>query len=244
MQLFKLGALAMTLAMTVIAGSASAESFMFYQKVKGMAKVEPEPAGPYLKVVNPKPGVDGIYQIDAGVGGKFDAYVDMTSDGGHWILVAHWVSGAATRYYSDVVTKGLPINSYTQNAGSYPVIPTGVQNTADRALFKSLNSTWRASYGDWQSFSTFSPGQVLPSEGFNALTSTGLTKPLFGSDAGWNNFYAVEASPFGLWTQRGNGGVCGGANVAGKPVCPGLRPYYGAHFDWSSVKQLYLKANQ
>jgi len=43
----------------------------------------------YMKVVNPVLGVNGIYTIDAGSQGTFQAYVDMTTDGGHWILVAN-----------------------------------------------------------------------------------------------------------------------------------------------------------
>ena len=43
-------------------------------------------------ILNAQDGVDGIYRVAGPDGEEFDAYCDMTTDGGHWILIARWAA--------------------------------------------------------------------------------------------------------------------------------------------------------
>ena len=78
----------------------------------------------FLTIVNPVQGQNGIYQITDGKNGTFPAYVNMTDDGGKWILIARWTaSPSGTVTFNNFAVKGNSITTYTNSSASYPVIP-------------------------------------------------------------------------------------------------------------------------
>lgn len=203
----------------------------------------------YMKVVNPVPGVNGIYTIDAGTQGTFSAYVDMTTDGGHWILVAHWAGGipnsSAGRTHKTINVKGQAISGYTSNSTSFPIIKDGIINTAEYGMLKNGNATWTSTYGSWQVMATVDSTFVYGSAGFPVRTSTGATKTMWHKGGGWGNTEsAMSTDYFGFNMAWGAGGPCGGAGVTGSKVCPYLFTSYPYHFDFSATKQYYLKASR
>ena len=203
----------------------------------------------YMKVVNPVPGVNGIYTIDAGSQGTFSAYVDMTTDGGYWILVANWSgavpSAAATRTHKTINVKGQAINGYTSNAASFPIIKTGIINTAEYGMLKNGNATWMSTYGSWQVMATVDSSFVYGSAGFPVRTSAGVTKTMWHKGGGWGiTENALTTDYFGFNMAWGVGGPCGGAGFEGSQVCPYLYTSYPYHFDFTATKQFYLKASR
>lgn len=198
----------------------------------------------YLTILNPVQGQSGIYQISDGKSGSFPAYVNMTDDGGNWILIARWTaSPAGTVTFNNFAVKGNPITTYSNSSSSYPVLPTGSKNESSRMLIKSYGANWIASFGTWQSFSTFAPGTVIGSSGISAKTSIGA-KTLFIRANGWYTQIPQDmTSIVGFFSAYSNTGVCGGANVVGsKPMCLTYTNDSGSHFDSASLKEAYIKA--
>lgn len=202
----------------------------------------------YMKVLNAVPGVNGIYTIDAGSQGTFNAYVDMTTDGGYWILVANWTAAlpnaASGRTHKQINVKGQPISGYTSNPTTYPIIKDGIINTSSYGLFKHGNTTWKNTYGDWQVMETVDSTFVYGINGFPVRTSTGATKTMWHKGAGWTSTEsAMITDYFGFNMRWGNSGPCGGSGNKGSNVCPYLYTSYPYHFDFSTNKQFYLKAS-
>jgi hypothetical protein len=199
----------------------------------------------YLVIVNPVQGQSRIYQVSDGKGGTFPAYVNMTDDGGQWVLVARWAADPSIDLvtWNDLGVKGNRMLTYTNSASTYPVVPSNNINTSSRMLVKSPNTYWVASFGTWQSFATFAPNTVVGASGFAANTSIGA-KTLFIRANGWNTLVPQDmTSVFGLFSQYGNGGPCGGNNRVGpNPICISYTNSAGAHFDLTSVKEVYIKA--
>lgn len=200
----------------------------------------------YLYVENPVPGQSGIYSISNGEGGSFPAYVNMTDDGGYWVLIGRWTqlpSNEPKRNFKDVVVRGGKVVTYTNDASGHPVVPKNYKNNSARVLFKSFNSEWVNRYGTWQSFTTYSSSSSLAS-GIQAKTSIG-SKVLYAEAAGWRGQRLEDMSDtFGLWTQVGAGGPCGGSGVAGgNRICPSFSYATAPHFDVTSLKEVYLRAN-
>jgi len=203
----------------------------------------------YLKIVNPQAS-SGIYNVTNGQGGTFPAYVDMSMDGGYWLLIARWTNypaSAGDKSFNNVVVKGQNLATYTMDATNYPVVPSGYSNTSTRALFASGNATWVSRYGQWQSFNTFASGSTINSGGFSVSTPLGA-KTLYAVVTGWASDGTTSApmsSVFGLWTAYGNGGDCGGAGiVTPNRICAALSNGLQAnHLDYTSVKSLYIKAS-
>ncbi len=195
-----------------------------------------------LVIMNAVPGVSGIYQIqDKNTGNTFNAYVNMTDDGGNWVLALHWSDpSSVTRQMKDLAVKGRPISSYTANP-AYPVIPSGVINASSHGLLKSANAGWISAYGSWQSFPLFEPGFQITSAGFQAKNPAGNVT-LYNHGNGWN-IIGVETSNFGLWTEYGNGGPCGGANRQGTTkICPSTNfSNWTSHVESDANKSFYLK---
>lgn len=206
-------------------------------------------ANDYLKVLNAVPGVNGIYTIDSGAKGTFPAYVDMTTDGGYWILAVNFTtavpSSANGRLHRDIDVKGLPIRGYTSSAATYPIIKDGTINTAEYGMLKNGNATWTNRYGSWQVMSTFEPAFVFSQAGFPVRTSTGDTKTMWHKGGGWSTTEVASGGYdyFGFNMTWGNSGPCGGAGVTGSKVCPYLFTSYAYHFDYTAQKQYFLKAN-
>lgn len=202
----------------------------------------------YMKVLNAVPGVNGIYTIDAGSQGTFNAYVDMKTDGGYWILVANWTSAlpsaASARRHKQINVKGQPISGYTSNPTTYPIIKDGIINTSSYGLLKHGNTTWKNTYGDWQVMETVDSSFVYGVNGFPVRTSTGATKTMWHKGAGWaKTESALSTDNFGFNMRWGSSGPCGGDGVPGGNVCPYLYTSYPYHFDYSTLKQFYLKAS-
>lgn len=198
----------------------------------------------FLVVMNPIEGQSGIYDIGDGDGNTTKAYVDMTSDGGYWILIARWTqmpSNTGTITFNRVALKGAAMKTYTNNASSYPVLPDGTKNISQRILFKSANSGWKSLYGDWQSFSTYG-SNVRIVDGIAANTSIG-SKTLYPESAGWPGIRRDDLTEtFGLWTTNNNSGPCGGNGRAGTTkICPSYSYATAPHFDITSVKEIYIK---
>lgn len=199
----------------------------------------------YLTIINPVQGQSRIYQISDGKSGSFPAYVNMTDDGGQWILVARWAADPSVPLatWNDLGVKGNKMLTYSNNASNYPVVPSNSINASSKMLVKNYNTSWTATFGTWQSFSTFNASTVIGPSGFSANTSIGA-KTLFIRANGWNTIVPQDmTSVFGLFNTYGNGGVCGGNNRVGpNPMCISYTNSSGSHFDLTSIKEVYIKA--
>lgn len=198
-----------------------------------------------FEIQNPVPGVNGIYQVkDTATNKTFNAYVNMTYDGGYWVLAAYWVVPTEmVRTNNQLLYRGSALATYSKNPSTYPVIPSGMINTSARALLRSENSSWISTFGQWQSFETMAAGATAPH--YNASTSIG-NKIIYTHAAGWpstSNTNITSSNPFGFWTTYGNGGPCGGENRVGtNKMCVMASTGYSPHGDSTSNKFFYLKA--
>lgn len=197
-------------------------------------------------VGNTVDGTSGIYEITSASGTNFNAYVNMTDNGGNWILLARFVTAPnVTLTGNQVVVKDKAVGSYTNDAVKYPVIKSGEKNTSIEVMYKGENAKWNSMFGAFQSFPTFSSTETsVPTSGFSATTPIG-TKTLFLQGQGWND--SSFTFPFGLWTVYGNSGSCGGSGRAvpvADRICPSIYTVIpNSHFDAVSLKTFYLKAN-
>lgn len=191
-------------------------------------------------VINPVAGRNGIYTVKNKTN-TFSAYVDMTTDGGKWVLAARWVESSESVAFNNIVVKGNALKTQSIDPTNYPVIPSGNLNTSDRVLVVSGNASWQAKYGAWQEFATFAPNTVLNSSGF-PVTSPSGNFTLYHDRSAWNLPQTMDQT-FSMWTVPNNSGDCGGANRVGpNRMCVVMGPGYGSHADLTSVKSLYLKA--
>ena len=192
-----------------------------------------------LTVLNAVAGRDGIYQVKSG-SDTFNAYVDMTTKGGKWVLVARWTS-LVTASFNNVVVNGQPIKGVTNDSVNYPIIPSGIINSSDKALIVNGNPSWIQAYGTWQQFETLPTGTNLKFKSIPVVGPTGSYQ-LYHPGSAWNSAQDMT-TPFGLWTLNSNGGPCGGAANPGKnKMCPVLGTSYSMHGDSTNEKRLYLKA--
>ncbi len=204
-----------------------------------------------LSIVNPVQNADGIYQVTDSDGNTFSAYVDMTTDGGYWVLAARWVGNVATanqRTFLNLVVRDQPINGYSVNPSTHPAIPAGriIQNPALQYSLRSSNSSWTSLFGTWQRMSTFENASqsILHGVGVPAVTSIG-NRTLHGHRTGWGGNTDLSCV-LGFWTVSGNGGHCGGAGIVGpNKCCPVIsNEDSGSHYDSSAaIKQVYLRAS-
>jgi hypothetical protein len=199
-----------------------------------------------MSIVNPVAGVSGIYSINDGSGGAYKAYVDMKTNGGNWILLSRWSTVQPTsRLFAQILWQGQATSGWTNDPTNYPVIPNGVINNSSQLMFIPGHPDWIAKYGGWMTINTFSgpTSASIDAAGFNANTPNGVVK-MYGYQAGWS-IVSNGGSPFGLWTQFGNSGPCGGAGiVASTKMCmiSNIDPSVNNHFDYTYLKQMYLKA--
>lgn len=192
-------------------------------------------------VVDPVAGASGIYPVIAPDGTLFNAYVDMETDGGLWILSHRWISLSEAYSYNDMVVAGKPIKTTTTDASIYPCIPTGLVCETPYILLKHTESRWVASMTGWVKFAPLEPNTELGSAGFEAVNANGAVIRLYGERAGWGAVSSMDR-PFGIMTAWGNSGLCGGANVARGAICPVAYPNpSGSYFDNSNVKEMYYK---
>ncbi len=192
-------------------------------------------------VVDPVAGVSGIYTVIAPDGTPFNAYVDMVTDGGFWILSHRWISLNEAYTYNDMVVAGRPIKSVTTDASIYPCIPSGFVCATPYILLKHTESRWVASMTEWVKFSPLAPNTKLGSTGFEAINANGDNIRLYGRSAGWRTDNSMD-DPFGIMTEWGPYGLCGGQYVVKGAICPVAYPNpSGSHFDNSNVKEIYYK---
>ncbi len=198
-----------------------------------------------FKINNPVAGVNGIYSVtDTASNTNFNAYVNMTDDGGYWVLAAYWVvPSEMPRYLSQLLYRENALSTYSKNTATYPVIPSGKINGSTRALLKSKNSSWISMFGTWQSFDTMANGTTTPYH--QAKTSIG-DKIIYTQSAGWPSsaFTGVsQYNQFGFWTTYGNSGPCGGENRVGtNKMCIMTGSGYSPHGDAATDKFYFLKA--
>lgn len=197
-----------------------------------------------LKIINPNTN-NGIYQISDGKGGSNPAYVNMTDNGGNWILVARWVTSPYTSLtWEEFGVKGNTIKTYSNDQVNYPVLPQDTINTSSKMMFKGGSAAWKNLFGEWQSFNMFESNTIITTSGFSANTSLGV-KTMFIRANGWPTTYTPNMnSAMGLHTQYGNGGPCGGESKSGpNPICITLSGNSTSHFDTKNIKEFYIKAN-
>lgn len=197
-----------------------------------------------LSVVGAKEGVSGIYPVRADDGSTFNAYVDMVTDGGYWVLLADWTGAMGTTlYYNDVIVQDQPLRGWTRDAVTRPIIPAGkVINKASQWMFQSDHATWKTLFGAYQKAAPVPITTVLGANGLVVDTPLGR-RSVYGPRGGWS----AESSmgmPFGLWSAWGAGGGCGGANVFGSTrECPVADSgAYNGHADYVSNKRLFVRA--
>lgn len=184
---------------------------------------------------------DGIYAINTG-SAVANVYCDMTTDGGGWTLIAYWVGGASRDFkIGEVAISGSPLSTYTQNAALYPVPPSGALSVFSEQLLKSTRSGWVARYGNWIKWNALALSNLpIGSSGWPAVSELG-PKTIFIGDAGWFEPTTTNGN-FGLWTDWGNSGPCGGAfNRGYDNICPALRTYYPLHIDLTGQKFLFVR---
>ena len=194
-----------------------------------------------LKIINPIAGVDGIYQVtDSKSGNTFNAYVNMTYDGGYWVLAAYWTSPSQfTRTNAQLIYRGKALSTYSAAPSTYPVIPSGIINQSSRGLLRSENSGWISLFGQWQSFDLPNAGEIKT--GYLATTSSG-NKTIYPRSAGWGG-NVEEVGTFGFWSTNTNTGACGGSGRAGTSlICPSSNfTNWASHVEGSAKKFFYLK---
>lgn len=208
--------------------------------------VERPTQGQY-EIQNAVKGVSGIYTVHASTGEVFQAYCDMVTDDGYWILIERWtVSPTKTVTWAQVAVRDTPLNTFSNSPASFPVIPNNVLNFATEVLFKSAQATWVNMYGAWLKFSAIQdPGFIITSTGLPAKRAKdGAMVNIHGESAGWGSNTPMTAT-FAIWTQWGAGGPCGGAGVCAGKVCPVIRANYSytCHFDFSTLKQLFVRSH-
>lgn len=196
-----------------------------------------------LVVLNGVPGVDGIYSVkDKATDNIFNAYVNMTDDGGNWVLAIHWVNpGSISRTMGDFVAKGRAVKPYTANA-AYPVVPNGLINGSTHGLLKSENAGWISTFGSWQSFPLFEQGFTITGSGYSVNTPIG-PKTLYTQSNAWGGT-GGEASIFAFWAHNSSGSVCGRSGAAGTTkICPITNmSNWASHGESAAKKFFFLKA--
>lgn len=205
-----------------------------------------------LSIVNPIPGSSGIYNIIDDAGNTFPAYVDMSIDGGYWILVARWTGWlssavpASRLRFKQTIVKNQAIAGFSVTPGPNPAIPAGriSSNPSKEWLLRSSNAAWTSLFGQWQKGQILE-GNIAHGVGVPVVTSIG-PKTLHGHRTGWFESTSIENS-LGFWTAAGNGGHCGGAGREGTNKCCPIMAFssegLGSHADGTgSVKQMYLRA--
>lgn len=194
-------------------------------------------------VLDATPGVDGIYMVlDKRTGDTFSAYVNMTDDGGNWVLVAYWIKPSDfSRRFNEIGVKGKEIKTYSKDPIQFPVPPAGFINGSSRALLKSENSGWIQQYGTWQSYDVFEDGDVSYT-GFPANSSKGNVT-LFVIGNAWSAPQLPE-SIFGFSPTYGPSEACGGNGKTGKTkICPiSNLSGWSSHAEGSARKFYFLKA--
>lgn len=201
-----------------------------------------QPETPAFRIKDPVPGRDGIYQISSN-GKSFSAYVDMTTNGGYWVLALYWTNplSFAPQMKNLAVTNNALV-TWTADASKYPVLPSGLPNVAKQGMIVSTNPSWTSAYGAWQAFATEPASRVVGSGNPIAVTSPKGNISLYLPINGWRTD-TFGNSGFGLFASPNNGGPCGGSGTEGyNRMCPGYQGSgSGSHFDMSYQKFYFLK---
>lgn len=205
-----------------------------------------------FSIVNPVVGSSGIYQITDDAGNKFDAYVDMVTDGGFWIQVARWtgaIPAGSVVGMDKMLVKDNNLVGYSANPSTNPSVPAGriLKNPAKEFMFQSDASVWKTLYGNWMVGQLFPAGTTMwgVDTAMPVRTSIG-NKNVYGARSGWRLDTDLRAIPLSFWTINNANGPCGGSGrTKTGDCCPMMDANaagYNAHCDYVNMKRFYLRA--